>query len=145
MTSGGGGYLPPRVTCKKKQSTTPVALRMSGWMMKSLNKYNKAFKHFQQWLAGCILDKQETIKAYLLGINLGILKLLLQKEHKPLKTVCHHLVLRVQSCYLWSEVNCYRPWEHQAAIDRCASCKSWLTGAMGTVFVLEQQDRLALQ
>ena len=31
------------------------------------------------------------------------------------------------------------------AIDRCASCKFRLTGAMGTVFVLERQDRLALQ
>ena len=31
------------------------------------------------------------------------------------------------------------------AIDRRASCKLRLTRAMGTVFVLEQQDRLALQ
>ena len=40
---------------------------------------------------------------------------------------------------------CYRPWERQAAIDRRTSCKSRLTGAMGTVFVLEQQDRPALR
>ena len=39
---------------------------------------------------------------------------------------------------------CYRPWERQAAIDCRASCKFGLTGAMGTVFVLEQQDRPAL-
>ena len=41
--------------------------------------------------------------------------------------------------------DCYRPWECKAAIDCRASCKSWLTRAMGTVFVLEQQDRPALR
>ena len=41
--------------------------------------------------------------------------------------------------------HCHRPWECQAAIDCCTSCKFRLTGAMGTVFVLEQQDRPALQ
>ena len=42
-------------------------------------------------------------------------------------------------------VACYWPGERQVAIDCHASCKSWLTGATGTVFVLEQQDRPALR
>ena len=44
----------------------------------------------------------------------------------------------------WSSSRCYWPWEHQVAIDRHISCKFRLTGAIGTVFVLEQQVRLAL-
>ena len=48
------------------------------------------------------------------------------------------------TCPYYGDRYCYWPWECQAAIDRHASCKLWLTGAMGTVFVLEQQDRLAL-
>ena len=46
----------------------------------------------------------------------------------------------------WAHVQhkrCHQPWECQVAIDCHASCKFRLTGAMRTVFVLEQQDRPA--
>jgi hypothetical protein len=47
---------------------------MKGRSLKSLETYDKAFKQYKARLIGRVLDDKETIRAYLNGLNLGVLK-----------------------------------------------------------------------
>ena len=68
QTSGGGWSFPrPRTT---KSSNIP---KMKGLTMKDLDKYNKDFKKFKEHLIGKMLNTDNTIKAYLHWLDLGLL------------------------------------------------------------------------
>jgi len=69
--TSGGGWSPPRPhTTKQKPSSIP---KMKGSTMKDLDKYNKDFKKFQECLIGKMLNTDNTIKAYLHWLDLGLL------------------------------------------------------------------------
>jgi hypothetical protein len=72
QTSGGGGSYPILITRTKRTQT--AAPRMKGRSLKSLETYDKAFRQYKARLIGRILDDKETIRAYLNGLNLGVLK-----------------------------------------------------------------------
>jgi len=72
--TSGGGWSPPRPsTTKQKPSNIP---KMKGSTMKDLDKYNKDFKGFQKHLIGRMLSPNDTIKAYLHWLDLGLLRAL---------------------------------------------------------------------
>jgi hypothetical protein len=72
QTSGGGGSYRPLITKNKQTQTT--APRMKGRSLKSLETYDKAFRQYKARLIGRVLNDKETIRAYLNGLNLGVLK-----------------------------------------------------------------------
>jgi hypothetical protein len=72
QTSGGGGLYRAFITKNKRAQTT--APKMKGRSLKSLETYDKAFRQYKARLVGRILDDKETIRAYLNGLNLGLLK-----------------------------------------------------------------------
>jgi hypothetical protein len=72
QTSGGGGSYPILIT--RTKCTQTAAPRMKGRSLKSLETYDKAFRQYKARLIGRILDDKETIRAYLNGLNLGVLK-----------------------------------------------------------------------
>jgi hypothetical protein len=72
QTSGGGESYPILITKTKRTQT--VAPRMKGQSLKSLETYDKAFRQYKTRLVERILDDKETIRAYLNGLNLEVLK-----------------------------------------------------------------------
>jgi len=58
---------------KQKPSNIP---KMKGATMKDLDKYNEDFKGFQKRLIGQMLSPDDTIKAYLHWLDLGLLRAL---------------------------------------------------------------------
>jgi len=68
--TSGGGWTPSR------PQTTKSIPRMTGPTMKDLNKYNEDFKKFKECLIGKMLNTNDTIKAYLHWLDLGLLRAL---------------------------------------------------------------------
>jgi hypothetical protein len=81
QTSGGGGSYRPLITKNKRTQT--IAPRMKGRSLKSLETYEKAFRQYKARLIGRVLDDKETIRAYLNGLNLGLLKELRTLKLRP--------------------------------------------------------------
>jgi hypothetical protein len=81
QTSGGGGSFRPLITKNKRTQT--AAPKMKGRSLKSLETYDKAFRQYKARLVGRLLDDKETIRAYLNGLNLGVLKELRTLKLRP--------------------------------------------------------------
>src|SRR6267142_1714537 len=72
--TSGGGWSPPRPrTTRQKPSNIP---KMKGSTMKDLDKYNEDFKKFKERPIGKMLNTDDTIKAYLHWLDLGLLRAL---------------------------------------------------------------------
>jgi hypothetical protein len=56
---------------------------MKGRSIKSLETYDKAFRQYKARLIGRVLDDKDTIRAYLNGLNLGVLKELRTLKLRP--------------------------------------------------------------
>jgi hypothetical protein len=81
QTSGGGGSYRPLITKNKRTQTT--ASKMKGRSLKSLETYDKAFRQYKARLIGRVLNDKDTIRAYLNGLNLGVLKELRTLKLRP--------------------------------------------------------------
>jgi hypothetical protein len=79
--SGGGGSYRPLIT--KNKCTQTAAPRMKGRSLKSLETYDKAFRQYKARLIGRVLGDKDTIRAYLNGLDLGILKELRTLKLRP--------------------------------------------------------------
>ena len=73
LQTSGGGWIPPPRPRTMKSSNIP---KMKGPTMKDLDKYNEDFKKFTTRLIRHMMSPEDTMKAYLHWLDLGLLKAL---------------------------------------------------------------------